>query len=696
MDPMNGAMPSMLAQEPASAGFFMPEETPEYIGAPEPGETFGAAKTKLLKFVESNNLAEDLDEDELKRIGVRVVEDYLIDETSREEWLKRNKDAIKLANQIREEKTFPFPGAANVKLPLIADAAIKFAARASAEIIRDDQVVKGKVIGPDPDGMKDAKAQRVGKYMSWQLTEDMSEWEEDTDKLLHALPVVGHLFRKVFYDPSLKRSRTELVMPDKLCINNTAASLESARRVTHILENTHKNTVIENQRSGVWLDIDLDQITPDNVATEPDTEKYYTFLEQHKYLDLDDDGYEEPYIVTVEKDSQRVVRIVARYKEDDIRENAAGKIMRITPCMYFADYKFIPPFDGGYYYVGFGVLLAPLNETANSLFNMLLDSGRINNMQSGFLSKEIKVLSGNYRFTTGEWKKTGATSEQLARGIHPLPTKEPSPTLFNLLSLVMDLTKDLASVKDVLAGDAPGNNVPATTVLALIEEAKKTLNAIYKRIYRSLKGEFRILYDLNYEYMDDEEYYRVLDQDAKVYKDDFDAEGCDVIPVADPFLSSDMQRMARAQALQETIGMPGVNPKPILQYKYEAMRIEPDLIAQILPEEDPNAAPNPEVMKLQQAVEMKMADVQNKERELDLKERELQLKIDQAEWDSALKKAQIEKLAAESQAVTLGAQTGAFSVVADSMHREIEADMASNQAAVEQQQATQDQSQPQM
>jgi len=378
--------------------------------------------------------------------------------------MKRNEEALNLANQVREEKTFPWPGAANVKLPLIADAAIKFASRAYPEIIKDGNVVKGKVIGPDPQGQKAERAGRIGKFMSWQLTEQMPEWDEDTDKLLHILAVSGNVFRKFYYNPSLKRNCSQLIMADKLCVNYTASSIESARRITHILDSTPKNTVLSNQRSGIWLDVKLSQ---DDVENEPDTDPMYNLIEQHRWLDLDDDGYQEPYIVTVHKDTSKVLRIYARFEENDIKESPKGEIASIEPCQYFSAYRFIPSFDNGFYWVGFGSLMAPLNEVANGLFNQLMDAGAVNNLQSGFLSKEIKVNGGNYRFTTGEWKKTEATAEQLQRGVAPLPTKEPSATLFNLLGLVMELTRDLAAIQDVLAGDSPGANTSPTTVMAL-------------------------------------------------------------------------------------------------------------------------------------------------------------------------------------------------------------------------------------
>lgn len=666
-------MPEPMMIDPAMQMADVPE-------AMEPEEKFGAKKQRLIDYAAMDNIAEVLSEDQLKKIGQLVVEEFETDEGSRGDWLNRNEEALKLANQVREEKSFPWSGAANIKLPLIADAAIKFAARAYSEIIRDGQVVKGSVIGPDPMGQKADRADRVGRYMSWQLTGQMTEWEEDTDKLLHILAVSGNVFRKVYYDPSLKRNCSQLIMPDKLCVNYTAASLEAARRVTHILDNTPQNTVVSNQRSGIWLDVSLQQ---DDVEQEPDTDKLYNLLEQHRWIDLDEDGYSEPYVVTVHRETQKVLRIYARYEEDGIKENAKGQIACIEPCQYFAAYRFIPSFDNGFYWVGFGALMAPLNEVSNGLFNQLMDAGTMNNLQGGFLSKEIKVKGGMYRFAPYEWKKTEATAEQLAKGIAPIPVREPSPTLLNLLSLSMELTRDLAAIQDVLAGDTPGANASPTTVMALIEQGMKVYNAIYKRIYRALKAEFAILFKLNHRYLDEEEYFRVQEMESMAFRQDFESENIDVIPVADPYMSSDVQRLTRFDALKSYIGLPGVNPKPILDFGLDAMRVPKEMKEQILPEQDPNAAPPPEVMQMMHEAEIEKARLATKEQELALREREIDLKEREAVYTAVLKSAQAQKALTEAAATQDSTQLAALNSLIDSAYREIDRDDA--RAAQEQQ-----------
>lgn len=664
-----------MVQEPAEAGFFMPEQ---YIEPEKP--------RPLAKFIDSDNIAGDLDEEKLDIIGRRCYDGYLVDEKSREPWLKQVNESLKLAKQVVEDKTFPWRGAANIKLPIITDAAIKFAARSYSEIIRDNQVVKGRVVGADPNEQKQQRADRVGDFMSWQLMEQEKEWEPDTDKLLHVLPIVGHMFRKRYYCAPEKRTKSEICLPDKVCINQQASSLESARRVTHIIPDVSMNDVVSNQRGGVWRDVELrpegeNPTVQKDALDEPD---YFCFLEQQCWLDLDEDGYEEPYRVTLEKESQKVVRIVAAYNDESIHTNDREEIVRIIPVQCFTDYIFIPALDGTYYGVGFGTLLEPLNKVANSLVNQLADAGSLNNIQGGYLSKEIKVRSGRARFELGEWKRTEATAEQLSRGVYPLPTKEPSPTLFSLLGLIMDLTKDLASVKDVLGGDAPGMNVPATTVMALIEQGMKTFNAIYKRIYRSLKKEFKQLYDLNYEYLDQEEYFNILDRQEAVYQQDFEPGSMDIIPIADPNMSTDMQRLARAEALKGAIGMPGVDPRPIIKQWLEAMRVPEDLVAQILPEQDPNSVP-PEVQQMMHEAEMKKAELAHKEQELSLKEYEMSLKEREMEVKAVETLSKAIKNFADAEAAEAGQQLSMYQTLANAMLKEMDITSRAEQKAAQSQ-----------
>ncbi len=641
---------------------------------PEPVEE----RSSLAKYIDSINIAEELSEDRLRAIGNRCHEGYEADEKSREEWLETVERAIKLAKQQTEEKNFPWAGAANIKLPIILDACVKFAARASGEIIKDDRVVKVAIVGDDPENLKHDRSDRVGKYMSWQLTDKEEEWLPGTDKLLHSLPLVGHMFRKRYYCDSIKRITSEVCMPTELCVSMEATSLKTCRRYTHIIKNVTKNTIVGNQRAGIFIDAEL-MVQSGTEATDQadllEESDYFTLLEQYCWLDLDEDGFEEPYIVTFEKESKQVLRIVARYDDEDVSVNDDNEIMGITPTSYFTEYVFIPSLDNTFYGIGFGQMLEALTRSANTLVNQLADSGSLNNLQAGYLSKEVKIKSGNDRFQLGEWKRTTATAEELRNGVFPLPTKDPSPVLFNLLSLIMDLTQDLASVKDVMSGDAPGTNTPATTVVALIEQGMKTFNAIYKRVYRAMTCEFKQLYELNKEYLDEQEYFIVLDVEEQVGPEDFESESYDIKPVADPVMSSDMQRLARAEALTAMIGTPGVNPRPIQQQRLEALKIPENLQAEILPEQDPNGLP-PEVQAMIQEAESKMADIQLKEQELDLRERELDLKV---KVDMLKAQGEFIKNIAQAEAAEAGSQLAGYKQQADDLLKAFDLEIKAKQ-----------------
>ena len=538
---MGGDYPDV--QQPADAGFFVPEGMESLL--------------RLQEFAASDNAATLLSEDVLRDSGRRVVTEYQDDKDSRSDWEEDNRQTMKLARQVREDKTFPWPGAANVKFPLLAEAAITFAARAYPEIVQGKDVVKCAVEGDDPQGQKAQRAQRISDHMSWQLINQMEEWEEDTDRLLVSLPLVGSCFRKTYYDPVRGRNVSKLVPAEDFIVSNHAGSLDLARRETERFD-LYTNDVLEKQRGGLWLDVEL---RADSEDDRPDD--HYVFLEQHRWLDLDEDGYEEPYIVTVHEATQQVVRVVARFSADQIKINARNEVVRIEADRYYTHYYFMPDPQGGLYGVGFGKLLTPINESIDTVLNQLLDAGTLANMQGGFLGKGVKVRTGQLRIGPGEWKPVESTGGDLKSNIVPLPFKEPSIVLFQLLGLLIDTGKGLASIKDVLSGDLPAANVPATTVLALIEQGQKVYTAIHKRIFRSMKREFEKLYRLNAEYLDEREYFTVLDNRQAIAQQDYQQGDYDVSPVADPHLSNRAQRLAQAQALMQLRGQPGINTPEI-------------------------------------------------------------------------------------------------------------------------------------
>lgn len=570
----------------------------------------------LKEYRDSKNVAELLSEEKLKEIGSKIISDYEIDLDSRREWEEVMHKALKLVKQIPEAKSQAnLAKSANIKYPLITKAAIDFAARVYPEIVQGSRVVGAKVVGNDPDLMKSDRATRVSKHMSYQLLDKNSEWEDNQDRLLHMLPVFGTVFKKIYYDPIKKRNVDFVVPPSDIVVNQNVPNLIDARRVTHKL-NMYNNDIVERVRAGLYRDIG--EIQPTSEAHSPlevdislreddvrDEDAPILLLEQHCYLDLDEDGYSEPYVVVVHSDTGEVLRIVQRFKEVIER---GGIVQRIVPEQFFVDYHFIKNPDGGFYSLGFGSLLTPINESINTILNQLIDAGTLSNLQSGFIGKGLRMSGGTIPMPQGDWKVLDvASGGDLKSNIVPIPAPGPSPVLFSLLGLLIEAGNDIASINDILDGKQPAQNVPATTVLTLVEQGLKVFNTIVKRLYRAMRKEFTMLFELNSKHVSDIEYQRVLDDVLASVKVDYNSKDLDVSPVADPSMSSDAQRLARARAILE---VPTIDPRVASQFYLKSLGIEDEQIAKFLPEPDPNAPPPPEVQKVMAEVEKLKAEAQ--------------------------------------------------------------------------------------
>jgi chaperonin GroES len=544
------------------------------------------------------NLAELLTDNELAGIGSRVISDVQTDETSRgagkgdggsaSGYIERYQRWLDMAMQVRQAKNFPWPNAANVKFPLLTVASIQFQARAYPAIVDGSNLVKGRVLGPDPDGKKRARADRIGQHMTWQLLYRMPGWEEETDRLLLMLPITGCVFRKTYFDSIANANCSEMVSAEDFVINYWAKSLDSAPRYTHILR-YYPHEVMEKVGAGQWLEVKAD---PQGEG-EHDEEGLIDFYEQHRLMDLDKDGYPEPYVVTTTKDGQ-VARIVPCFGPDEvtvatsiglmrlaeIQEGAlqAIKIIKIERRQYFTKYGFIPAPDGSFYDIGFGALLEDIGETVNSTINQMLNAGSLQNAGGGFIGSGVNHKGGEVRFRLGEYKRLDTANslpirDQIYRMDHP----GPSPVLFNLLGMLVASAKEITSVQDVMTGEGHANQ-PATTTLALIEQGHKTMTAIFKRIHRSFGQELRILRRLNRDYLDDEEYFQLNDETdaAQIGKADYEDRDLDVMPTSDPNMVSDMQKMARAQAVMAFNGDPLVNQLALREYAFDAMGLGAD------------------------------------------------------------------------------------------------------------------------
>lgn len=599
-------------------------------------------KERLISWIDETNLAKHLDENTLATIGQLVVREYEIDETSRAEWKSQADMALDFATQTAEEKQYPWPNASNVIFPLITSAALMFNARAYGAIIPNRNVVKGIVWGDDkgtpatedgkeggrpiidaqsqpvwkiPPGEKTRRAERVGEHMSWQLLEEIAEWETQTDNMLMQLPIVGGAIRKTFRDDREECNSSVLVPITKMVWSFTAPSFEKAPRHTEIME-LYPHEIDELEREDeTFLAMPYgpgDSGDEDGANDQTDSQAPHTFLEQHRRYDLDGDGYPEPLIITVHKRSGKVVRIVARYEEEGIiTDEKTGRLKRIVPIDSYTLYPFLPNPKGGSYPVGFGHLLKPLNEAINTTLNQMFDAGHLQIAGGGFIGTGFNLHAGPTMFSIGEFKPVNNKGANIRDSVFPMPWPGPSAVLFQLLGFLVQAAKEVASIQDVLTGDASIANAPPTTVLALIEQGTKVYTAIHKRIYRALKSEFAKLYRLNRIYLVEDERYRVGDTWRTVTAEDYRLGG-GVEPVADPTQVTDMQRLGRAMVLKEAAkDNPLINPLEATRRYLEAAQI--DRIGDLLPDKMPPPQPGPDAQKMQieqQKLQLQMQELQ--------------------------------------------------------------------------------------
>lgn len=546
------------------------------------------------KFLMSNNGAEYLEEDLLNRIGRKVCDDFDIDKKSRYDWEKNYDEALKLVAMKVERKDYPWDNASNIKYPIIMQAAIQFNARSYPSILTNAGVVKGKVIGKDADSAKAKKAMRISEHMNYQLMEEMEDWEGDFDNQLFMLPLLGTVFKKTYYDPASNKNVSELINPYDLVVNYRTSGTCAPMRMTHMYD-LYPNQIKEKMNTGEFLEVELihSSVTTqaqDGNETSTDKRMHETsgtqsfdddaphrIYEQHRWLDLDEDGYQEPYVVTVHADTQKVLRIVRRWEYDSVKRAEDGSIIKIEPTNYFTRYIFLPSPEGAYYGVGFGYLLASGCETINTIINQQLDSATDMISGGGWIGsgllKKGKV-GGTERFEPNEWKIVNMTDD-IQKQILPRPTSRPSPVLYQMLQFLVSTYERLGSVTDVLTGEQNVANVPATTTIAMIEQGTKVFNAVYKRIYNALRQEMKKLFKLNSLYLDDNYYYRVLDDDKEkfVAKSDYDMNSCDVVPVCDPNNMNDILKKVKAEAVLQLKGQSHINPIEVDKIYVEALQI---------------------------------------------------------------------------------------------------------------------------
>lgn len=616
-----------------------------------------SAKLPLDTILSSANLAESLSVEDRETIAGTVHQEWQIDARSRSQWEGRLKFAFDLALQVIEDKSFPWPGASNVKFPLVTIGALQYQARAYPALIPGPDIVKCRVFGDDPDGAKEQAATRIANHLSYQLLEEDEDWEAGEDAALIAQSIVGCAFKKTYFSPRAGHNISEHVLAKDLYISYYAKSLKTAPRITQVLYFS-ANDLEERRRAGLFLEWDneappavdppitLDQAVDDRqglVKPVEDAAAPYKILEQHRWLDLDGDGYEEPYVVFLREDTRALLRVVARFREGGVRKTPGGEILSIDADAYFTQRLFIPSPDGGIYGLGFGALLSPLNASINSSINLLIDSGTVANTAGGFFGRGVKFKSGETTLKPWEWKRVDSTGDDLRKGIIPLPVREPSMVVLSLLKLLIDYGERIGMATDPQVGVPTGQNTPAETSRNMITEGQRVFSAIYKRTRRALKEEFRKLFLLNATFLPDKQVY-VADgkqNSAIIFRADYSVDSKVVVPAADPDMTSDAERLQQAMLLkQAAASTPGYNKYAVEKKFLRCIKITD--IDSIYPDpKGPNAVPPPPNPKI--VVEMMKLEGQKLKLQMDM-----QFKIAGLMQEAELNTAKIEELKARA------------------------------------------------
>ena len=614
------------------------------------------------------NLVDDLDEEKVAEIGGKCQSDFLKDVAARNEKDERLKQAEKLAKQVIEKKTYPFDGASNVKYPLITKAVIEFNARVSPLICNNGEVVKIKTYGGEDeiveeDGkptidedtgllkteadVKNNRAKKVRELMNWLIT-DKTDWEDEKDRLTLVYALSGFAATKNYFDYGDSLPKSELVLPLSLYWEE-GKTFNKATRKSQIINISH-NQVVENMRMGIFSKVE-------SILEDKETENY-DLVEMHTLLDLDEDGYKEPYIVVFEKDSGEVLRIVARYTENDILRNKSGEIARINPKEYFVYYEFMPCLDGSIFPLGLCDLLLFLNESINTNVNQLIDAGSLSNMQGGFISGNIRIKGGLQGFAPNEWKFVENAGLDISNNIVPLPTKEPSQTLFNLLGLLIDSGKEVGMLSDILNGDVAQELRP-TSVLALIEQGLSGFKAILKRLHRSLKEELKLYYDMIRDHLADiKGFYPdsilLRDVTEKDFMDDYA-----IIPVSDEYYATSIEKAKRSEFYLGLAmsGNPFVNVEEATRRAFQTLGLEnySDLLVKPQPQQ-----PDPALQAQLQLV-MEQAKRLNVQNQIDF----IRLNIEKMKADS-----EVANKTLDTQSMTVKRDAEAISAMANAEAKE--------------------------
>ena len=536
------------------------------------------------------NLAEELDEKEVAKVGKDLVRAYEDDKSSRKNWEDQYSKGLRMLGIVVEDRQDPFPGASGVHHPLLAEAATQFQARAIAEMFPAGGPVKTQIIGKSTD-KKLEQAQRVQDFMNFQVTQEIPDYFNELDQMLFYLFLAGSAFKKIYFDNTLDRICSKFVPAEEFVISMENTDLETADRYTQVMKLT-RTEIRKHQISGYYKDVPLTKSDPNTGASSGDmveqtlqrlegmtpsmASKIHTLLEVHTNIDLgeDRDQLALPYIITIDYESQRVLSIRRNWKEEDSLKRKRT---------YFIHYKYLPGL--GFYGFGLIQMIGGLQHASTGALRALLDSAAFANLNGGFRAKGARIEGGDITISPGEWVEVEAYGDDLRKSFIPLPFKEPSPTLLQLLGVLTESGRRFASIADAMIGDSAGSG-PVGTTIALIEQGSKVFSAIHKRIHQAQGREFKLIYELNGEYLDDEYSFEVIGENKKIRRKDFSA-SISVVPVSDPNIFSQAQRIALAQTgLQLARETPDVvDVKEATRRFLQALSI-PDYMDLIIEDED--------------------------------------------------------------------------------------------------------------
>jgi hypothetical protein len=542
------------------------DETTPVIEIEIEGNEDGEIEIEIKEPTFEENLADELDAKELLSIADEVLENIRIDMDSRKDWERTYADGIRLLGLKMEERTEPWDGACGVYHPILSEAVVKFQSETSLSTFPPSGPVKTQIVGKMTREKQDAAA-RVQEDMNYQLTEEMPEYRSEHERLLWSLPITGSAFKKVYFDPSLNRQVAMFVPAEDIIVPYGASDLHSSPRITHRLRKT-ENEIRKLMAQGFYKDVDLPD--PQEVRTEIERRQNeetgisaikddrYTIYECHCEYDLP--GYEDkkdghttqialPYVITMLSTGE-ILAVRRNYLEDD-----AFKRRR----MHFVHYIYIP----GYGFYGFGLihLVGGFAESATSILRQLVDAGTLSNLPGGFKSKDLRVKGDDTPIAPGEWRDVDVTGLSLKDSIIPLPYKEPSGTLYQLLNTIVEEGRRFASIADLKIADMSGQT-PVGTTLAILERTLKVQSAVHARVHVAMRHEFKLLAKIIRDYTPP--VYKYTVEGTRFAKmDDYDL--VDVIPVSDPNATTMAQRVIQYQAaLQLAQGAPDIYNIPLL------------------------------------------------------------------------------------------------------------------------------------